>query len=41
MARDMLVVPMSTVASEATFSVGGRVIEPHRSSLKKMKLWKC
>ncbi|KAK1378718.1 Zinc finger BED domain-containing protein RICESLEEPER 2-like [Heracleum sosnowskyi] len=34
MARDSLVVPLSTVASETTFSAGSRVIEPHRSSLK-------
>ncbi|KAK1369038.1 hypothetical protein POM88_035130 [Heracleum sosnowskyi] len=34
MARDILAVPISTVASEASFSAGGRVIEPHRSCLK-------
>ena len=32
MARDILVVPISTVASESSFS-GGRVIEPHKASL--------
>lgn len=34
MARDILAIPMSTVASESTFSAGRRVIEPHRSCLK-------
>ncbi|XP_024021323.1 zinc finger BED domain-containing protein RICESLEEPER 2-like [Morus notabilis] len=34
MACDILVVPVSTVASEATFSVGGRVLDSFRSSLK-------
>jgi hypothetical protein len=33
MARDLLVVPISTVASESSFSAGGSVIEPHRTSL--------
>lgn len=34
MARDVLSIPISSVASESTFSVGGRVIEPHRTCLK-------
>ncbi|KAK1408626.1 hypothetical protein QVD17_40557 [Tagetes erecta] len=33
MASDILAVPISTVASEATFSAGGRVIDPFRSTL--------
>ncbi|XP_059451086.1 zinc finger BED domain-containing protein RICESLEEPER 2-like [Corylus avellana] len=33
MANDILVVPISTVASESSFSASGRVIEPHRASL--------
>lgn len=32
-ARDILVIPISTVASESTFSMGGRVISPHHSKL--------
>ena len=33
MARDILVVPVTTVASESTFSVGGRVISEETTFL--------
>ena len=32
-ARDILVIPISTVSSEPTFSTTGRIIEERRSSL--------
>ena len=32
-ARDVLTVPMSTVASEATFSAGGRMVSKKRCNL--------
>ncbi|KAL5567875.1 hypothetical protein UlMin_024450 [Ulmus minor] len=32
-ARDVLAVPMSSVVSEQTFSTGGRILDPYRSSL--------
>ncbi|BAF19591.1 Os06g0491800, partial [Oryza sativa Japonica Group] len=33
LARDVLAIQVSTIASESAFSVGGRVIDPFRSSL--------
>ena len=32
-ARDILAIPVSTVASESAFSMGGRVVSEHRSRL--------
>ena len=32
-ARDVLAIPVTTVASESVFSTSGRIISPHRSRL--------
>jgi hypothetical protein len=32
-ARDVLAIPLTSVASESAFSTGGRIIDPFRSSL--------
>lgn len=34
MARDILSVPISTVASESAFNTGGRILDQYRSAMK-------
>ena len=36
LARDVLAVPVSTVAFESAFSTGGRILDPFRSSLSPL-----
>ena len=36
LARDVLVVPISTIASESVFSIGGRILDPFRNSLSPL-----
>ncbi|CAN1192073.1 Putative AC9 transposase [Linum perenne] len=33
MARDLLAILVTSVASESAFSAGGRILDPHRSKL--------
>ena len=35
--RDILAIPISTVASESAFSTSGRLVSPHRSRLHKRR----
>ena len=35
-AKDVLAVPVFTIASESTFSTGGRIVDPFRNSLSPL-----
>nr|GEV57791.1 hypothetical protein [Tanacetum cinerariifolium] len=37
-ARDILAIPISTIASESTFNTSGRLISPHRSRIRQKTL---
>ena len=43
LAHDVLIIPVSTIFSEATFSIGGQIITDRRTSLtpEMMKLFSC
>ena len=36
LARDVLIVPVFTIASESAFNSGGRILDPFRSSLSPL-----
>ncbi|CAN1128554.1 Putative AC9 transposase [Linum perenne] len=37
-ARDLLVIQVTSVASESAFNAGGRILDPHRSKLGHNKM---